>query len=198
MKQYPPEELYLTYTICKRNHVDQNGYSVRRRKTGCIACAGHLPEGMFTHEYTDLRLIDKRRKYNTWEERHKARSEASMRWTKKNPDKFKEYTTKYNNKPERKEVVSEKRKEQYQENKEKFNARVRKRSAYLKEHEPEVWAERQKRYYKHTKERMANRTLEQIERDNERNRRYYYRKKAEKKQAVEFLIRRQNETTEVG
>jgi len=102
---------------CLRNHTDPKGRTVRVKKSSaCWACTCMLPNGPFDHDFGELeqQVYNYTGKYKTHEERKKARSAASARWSKRNKEKFYEYQQTYLTKPETKEKVKEKNKRYYE------------------------------------------------------------------------------------
>lgn len=90
---------------CSHGHQMPDGNVVTLKTTGvCIGCYFNVPDGPLNYQfegYEPLKLPES--KYKTVGEKRRARSLASMRWTKKNQDKRHEYQNRYNSKEEIKE-----------------------------------------------------------------------------------------------
>ena len=92
--------------MCVHGHVNENGLCLRFKVGGgCCRCFSASFKDLMDEEI-ELYYITKSKAHGVKEltpEQRRRRSEASMRWTKKNKDKHKVYQEKYYSKPETKE-----------------------------------------------------------------------------------------------
>jgi len=105
IKWVNPEVLRWGY-VCKENdtHRTEQGRTLKHPVKGCVQCwlGDHktAEEWLIEFQNTPKPLL---KKDLPEEVKKKMRSQASMRWQKKNPDKLNSYVRKYNSKDETKE-----------------------------------------------------------------------------------------------
>jgi hypothetical protein len=159
---------------CRRHgHQKEDGTNLRHAKSQtCMMCEKGDNLGLTQDELYEY-LINPNPPKRTEEERAAGRVRASMRWNAKNKDRVKEYTSKYNAKPERKAIqataaaerwaalTDEERKDR---SKKTYAAFKRRRGEEVKEWVPPSNEELQARHARRLekeRERYANRTPEE-------------------------------------
>jgi hypothetical protein len=93
---------------CRRHgHQKEDGTNLRHVDRTCMMCNKGDKLGL-TQDELYIYLINPKPPKRTPEEKAAGAVAASMRWNARNKDKVKEYTSKYNAKPERKAVIAKK------------------------------------------------------------------------------------------
>jgi hypothetical protein len=112
-EQWPQDQMREAKPCRKNNHHNNDGINYRIlydcKSGACLACLKKLPPGLFDYVFPNaIKKIVRKKLPGDPESVKKRRSAASMRWNKKNPDKVKQYTEKYQSRPDIKKSHAEK------------------------------------------------------------------------------------------